>query len=735
MPQIASTQELDARFSVFLNPIRDLTKNWEVDIAKYLEEYLEELAEVQITFDGGETLMNFAEAAMLIQGSATVYSKKVEFLWQMVLQMLDLLSSRRNVETAVAGGKETGGGGKALLDHSMDFNKVDNIGEGRNIDLREDEDDEEDLECCKRKSFKFLPATPLHLVEKDGEKSQNRVSLLMKNGEVFGAKDDFRINRSYLTPMGMLCMEVPSEILRDAALRLLNSPDPVNEGDAEAASAGTCALPAEPQASDALPQGPGVHDAVEDDQGVDVDGAADPADFFDDQQPMNIEEEEGREKTDEGKEEAKNNNSLNVIDLPNGRYGLRKRGGNEKEVIVTLKLTDPWKPLDPHAETPAKRPVRAGRLRRPPPCACHRQPLIAPRRKSIKKNENTDNDKKAEKSLPSVESYITGELAGIIGSSTKNRKIPPELAEEVNKEVAKRLELNKCKKVKDLLKEGAAIDVEEALQKVTEDLENRQRVDEELDDPLDCDGVADLDVDGDDLPAPPLFLPEPHDTTRQPDVVSQRLSDSNFDEPGSNYEALVQKWVADYITNAQEHVTSSSLVKRVNKWRENIMPKLDEEEHRRQFDIHRYGSQVLSHFPENGRKQTVSFSTVAKGVEAWEVSRLFLSCLMLANTYNIELSESQPGEFAMDCLELTLLSRVRHHEELEEYAAPSQASPPLRKDRSKTKVRPNTPPYEPGVYSGEPPPICADITQITLAADNVQYKSKEPTKGRSRTKR
>ncbi|KAF2345315.1 Condensin II complex subunit H2 N-terminal [Trinorchestia longiramus] len=74
---LPSTQDLDARFSVFLNPIRDLTKNWEVDIAKYLEEYLEELAEVQITFDGGETMMNFAEAAMLIQGSATVYSKKV----------------------------------------------------------------------------------------------------------------------------------------------------------------------------------------------------------------------------------------------------------------------------------------------------------------------------------------------------------------------------------------------------------------------------------------------------------------------------------------------------------------------------------------------------------------------------------------------------------------------------------------------------------------------------------
>lgn len=35
MPQSQPlSQELDARFSVFLNPIRDLTKNWEVDIAK-----------------------------------------------------------------------------------------------------------------------------------------------------------------------------------------------------------------------------------------------------------------------------------------------------------------------------------------------------------------------------------------------------------------------------------------------------------------------------------------------------------------------------------------------------------------------------------------------------------------------------------------------------------------------------------------------------------------------------
>lgn len=36
-----------------------------------------QLDEMCITFDGGRTRLNFAEAALLIQGSACIYSKKV----------------------------------------------------------------------------------------------------------------------------------------------------------------------------------------------------------------------------------------------------------------------------------------------------------------------------------------------------------------------------------------------------------------------------------------------------------------------------------------------------------------------------------------------------------------------------------------------------------------------------------------------------------------------------------
>lgn len=39
--------------------------------------------------------MNFTEAAMLIQGSACVYSRKVEYLYSLVFQVLGLLGSNK----------------------------------------------------------------------------------------------------------------------------------------------------------------------------------------------------------------------------------------------------------------------------------------------------------------------------------------------------------------------------------------------------------------------------------------------------------------------------------------------------------------------------------------------------------------------------------------------------------------------------------------------------------------
>ncbi|CAL4087925.1 unnamed protein product, partial [Meganyctiphanes norvegica] len=673
------SQDLDPRFAVFLNPIRDLTKNWEVDIAKYMEEYLEELAEVQITFDGGETMMNFAEAAMLIQGSATVYSKKVEFLWQMVLQMLDLLSSRRtaaaNTAPGAEGQEQGGKGGKGHVDlASADFVKMDHVEEGRNIDMKDDDDEGDDEDGTggdTKKKLKFLPSTPLHLVDKEGEKSVHRVELIMKNHETFGAKDDFRLCRSYLTPIGMLFLDVPK-----AALFGGNNVAFSDVSQALQCNRGSYIAPAEADPAAQLP--PPEQDDL---GGVDIDPGFDegppPAEMEVDEAVAPVEEQEKNENNDSNKE---NKEDHTVIVLPCGRSGLRKRGDKRpQETIATMKLTDPWAALDPHQEAPVRRPVRQGRIRRPLPCLCHR-PQVERKSRTKKKKDNKEIDKK---DLPSVEEFITKDLTKMINKS--NCKVPPELLEEANKEVAKRLEATKKRRVRDAAKAGhddpeTTVTEQEEREKLLQRMEDDGAV--MADDMM---GGVDMDDHYDELPAPPLFLPDPHNGTLMPNggqassEIQQRLNDSQMYEASNEYEALVQRWVADYVTNAQEHINSSELTRRVNRWKTAIGPKLELEEQRKDFDIHGYGSDVLSNFPDDGRKTTVTFGTVAKNLPHNEVPRIFLSCLMLANTYNIDITESTPGDYAMDCMELTLLSRVRHHEVMEEYAAPSQDSPPKRK--------------------------------------------------------
>lgn len=680
------SQDLDPRFAVFLNPIRDLTKNWEVDIAKYMEEYLEELAEVQITFDGGETMMNFAEAAMLIQGSATVYSKKVEFLWQMVLQMLDLLSSRRSAAANNAQGEEgQEGGGKSNKGHadlaSAEFVKMDHLEEGRNIDMKDDEDEDESEDSTgetKKKVLKFLPSTPLHLVEKEGEKSVHRVELIMKNNESFGAKDDFRLCRSYLTPRGMLCLEVPKASLDGgyAAFSDISQALHINKGSYLAEINGNGPIEA-----DVAPQN---------DQVDDFGAADDPPDFDDGPPPMDMEVDEVPAAMNEQEKpvDQENNNDITkgkiedhtVIVLPGGRSGLRKRG--DKEVVATIQLSNPWSALDPHQEAPVRRPVRQGRIRKPLPCLCHR-PV---ERKSRGKQKNKENKENEKKDLPSVEEFITKDLTKMINKN--NCKVPPELYEEANKEVAKRLETSKKRKIREAAKEG-----HEDPETTVVEQEERQKLLQRMEDDEaamadDMMGGVDMDDHYDDVPAPPLFLPDPHDGTLLPNggqaltEIQQRLNDSQMYEASNEYEALVQRWVADYVTNAQEHINSNELTRRVNRWKTAIGPKLELEETRKDFDIHAYGSDILANFPDDGRKTTVTFETAAKKYPKNEVPRIFLSCLMLANTYNLEISQSIEGDFAMDCMELTLLSRVRHHEVMEDQNAPIKSTTPKRKKAS-----------------------------------------------------
>ncbi|RXG51784.1 Condensin-2 complex subunit H2 [Armadillidium vulgare] len=575
------SQDLEARFSVFLNPIRDLTKNWEVDIAKYLEDYLVELSEIQITFDGGVTVMNFAEAAMLIQGSATVYSKKVEFLWQMVLQMLDLLSSKRNLDLGDEESHKTGATGRSSKSSPiLNFERVNKGSIGKNIDLKlEDEVDE------KKSEFKFLPAVPLHLVEKESEKSTTHVTLYLKNKEPFGNKDDYRINRSYLAPSGLLCLDLPLEFLQQNLGQKV-----VSDGEANESVAGFFnndsvldepvvlpevneeAVPDVDMAEDDVDHGGGIENNEEvENMEVDAPMDLDPGEDLPPENP--VLNDEGNDPVSESVEETLDKDP-NEVETLNGRYGLRRKVSKEK-IVDIIKLTDPLKPLIPILKPQREdllgldvyvNPFLAVVIRR-----CFKQKKSRTRSKALKEVDNL-----AAKTI-SVEEFITKDLARLIANNNNNNsdsKLGPnvnaKLLQELTNENKKKQEKVKKEKLKDLPHENEDFgdekgSVEQAGMAAVEG--------GDIEDYDDNDAIPNLDFENID-DGNNFDLPEPHpnsdietpfgiirigDDDESDGNSSRTLNDSMLYEPGSDYEALVQKWVSDYIANAQEHVVSSDL--------------------------------------------------------------------------------------------------------------------------------------------------------------------------------
>ena len=97
----------DNRFKELIEPLRDLAANWDIDIADSLNHYLEELDGLNITFDATHpSNINFAEAALLIQGSTSIYSRKVEYLYKLVMQSLEFITNQNKANNPTANGKQ-----------------------------------------------------------------------------------------------------------------------------------------------------------------------------------------------------------------------------------------------------------------------------------------------------------------------------------------------------------------------------------------------------------------------------------------------------------------------------------------------------------------------------------------------------------------------------------------------------------------------------------------------------
>ncbi|KAM5289185.1 condensin-2 complex subunit H2 isoform 2-T2 [Ctenodactylus gundi] len=605
-------EDVEARFAHLLQPIRDLTKNWEVDVAAQLGEYLEELDQICISFDEGKTTMNFIEAALLIQGSACVYSKKVEYLYSLVYQALDFISGQRRAKQ-LSSVPEDGSSGasncRAPQESETEFLSLDDLPDCRaNVDLKHDQVPSEVL---------IIPLLPMALVAPD-EVEKNSCPLYSCQGEVLASRKDFRMNTCtphargafMLEPMGLCPVPGSQKDVRRAE----EQPMEVSVCRNPVSVLGFCQEPG------TSPEGPAPTSRDEDED----EGAQEAVELPDVSAPRAALEPEEPRSPQQSAAQPK-------------RYMLRERQGPSEPVSHMKETPDPWQSLDPFDSLDSK-PFRKGEPYSIPPSV-----------------EEAPGQKRKRKGATKLQDFHQWYLAAYAdhADSRRPRQKGPTFADMEAlywKHVSEQLEALRKLRRREVAEQWVPR-AEEGMWPAEED-----RLEDSLDD----------------LAAAGHFL-EPEEDVEHEGAKHGEASDLEAMPESLRYEELVRRNVEFFIATSQKFVQETELSQRIRDWEDTIRPLLQEQEQHVPFDIHTYGDQVVSRFPQ--LNEWCPFAEIVAGQPAFEVCRSMLASLQLANDYTVEISQ-QPGlEAAVDTMSLRLLTHQRAHKRFQTYAAPSMAQP------------------------------------------------------------
>ncbi|XP_071590444.1 LOW QUALITY PROTEIN: condensin-2 complex subunit H2 [Heliangelus exortis] len=617
-------EEVESRFLHLLQPIRDLTKNWEVDVAAQLGEYLEELDQICISFDNGRTTMNFTEAALLIQGSACVYSRKVEYLYSLVYQALDFISNKKREKLPSSlrpDGTDAdatfGAGGK-----KEEFLSLDDIQDSAqaSVDLQRDH---------PPNAVTIVPLTPLSLVPpEETEKRDN--PLLSHRGELLASRRDFRMNTSTPHPTGAFLLE-------------LSGLSPICLGR----GAGTPRAGAAPSA--ALARDPIQALSFSEEGGMS--GADDDGDIGDTARP-----EEGVGATPAAKEHTEAlrgglGGTLGPLpELPTPAEGL----GAELQLCLQSaprgyvlrgpppapllrEPPDPWQSLDPFGDSEEK-PFRKGRPFLVPPGL---QEVVGGKRK-----------RRGPRKLQDFMAWFSAAYNHVPERGKAKRKGPTFADLEVLywRQLRERVAAQRKLQSRGGLcpvrgiwscwrRRGGAESCEGA-----DDSEEQEELQE---DPQDLGALGSP-------PGPP-------------------------DRGSLGYEDLVRRNVELFIADSQQYARETELSQHVRCWEERMGPLLQEQEDRASFDIKGYGQALWercggSGVPGGGVPGPwCSFASLVAGLPPFEVCRYMLASLQLANEYVVELEQDPGLEQGLDTLRLRLLTPPQQTPN--PFSAPSHSPP------------------------------------------------------------
>ncbi|NWH98403.1 CNDH2 protein, partial [Tichodroma muraria] len=614
-------EEVDSRFLHLLQPIRDLTKNWEVDVAAQLGEYLEELDQICISFDNGKTTMNFMEAALLIQGSACVYSKKVEYLYMLVCQTLDCISNKKREKLPTSLGPNGRDADATFTEKEEEFLSLDDIPETSqaSVDLRRDQ---------QPAAVHIVPLTPMSLVPpEEGEKKDN--PLLSRRGEVLASRRDFRMNTSTPHASGAFLLELaglsPTHPQQEQHLGTATGTRGALGGGMGGSWKLLQPLPIPTPPGAAGPDDDDVPEALGDDMEV---------------SPAPNEHIEAQRST------------------PRTRgYILRERPPSQDPKAHSKEEPNPWQSLDPFGDSEEK-PFRKGR------------PFLVPH--GLDDVVGGKRKRRGPRKLQDFMSWFSAAYNNVTEGRRSRRKGPTFADLEVLywRHFKERLAVHRKLQRRGGSGVGAKLGgwgapappshalgglggaqscsfPQEPLREPEPELEQEHGADSE-------EGADDEFVEHEDVePEAPEELREGTlGACPSPSLCPQEL----------------------FMASSQKFAQETELSQRIRLWEERMEPLLQEQARaptRAPFDVRAYGLALTERCAEP--RQWHSLASLVAGQPPFEVCRYLLASLQLANDKEVELAQDAGLEAALDTARLRLLSARPAHERFQNFQLPSQS--------------------------------------------------------------
>ena len=160
--------------------------------------------------------------------------------------------------------------------------------------------------------------------------------------------------------------------------------------------------------------------------------------------------------------------------------------------------------------------------------------------------------------------------------------------------------------------------------------------------------------------AEPDFTGVENEVYSHPDYGAAEFGATDFGDADARtvpatYEDLVRQHIESYVAEAQRFVIETDLSRRVQDWESRIKPMLDAELERTPYDIHECGRSLLTRMPgsKGNPAPTKLFADVVGTKQPFEVCRMFLATLQLANQGNVEIIESGSDEMSLKLLTRT----------------------------------------------------------------------------------